>query len=70
MGKQRRNGVYKDGTAYSRGDKPVEDVHEVLDKLVRRVASELGVELAPVARLATASVHEPRIVLALSSFGP
>ena len=29
MGKQRRNGVYKDGTAYSRGDKPVEDVHEV-----------------------------------------
>ena len=30
MGKQgRRNGTYKDGTAYSKGDKPKDDVHEV-----------------------------------------
>ena len=30
MGKQgRKNGVFKDGTAYSKGDKPKDDVHEV-----------------------------------------
>ena len=30
MGKQgRKNGTYKDGTAYSKGDKPKDDVHEV-----------------------------------------